>query len=113
MKLSFLVIVVFCVVFFGFAKAQQKGYYLTIEERVPDTLRAQMDSLMTKEVDQIKLRSGWPNLRKGMTPVEVRNLLGKPSKIGCSTLDASEPWYYGDAEVVFDKIKQTLRYWEK
>jgi hypothetical protein len=113
MKCSFCVPVIFCALFFSFVMAQQKGYFIMKELPVPDSLTAQMDSLMSKEVDQHKLRNGWPKLRKGLSPGEVRNLLGNPSKIGCSNLDASETWYYGDVEVVFDNIKQTLRYWEK
>ena len=100
--------VIFCLV-----QSQQKEYTVTKAQPLPDSWRTLTDTLIVNKIDEKKIHRGWSKLNKGISVSQVLNLLGKPMGIEYSSLDESITWHYRKRTVVFDNIKQTLRYWEK
>ncbi|MEI7907719.1 MAG: hypothetical protein WCI84_10240 [Bacteroidota bacterium] len=113
MIIHFRTLIILLAVTFSFAQPQQKEYYTTKVVPVPDSLRIQFDTLIVTKIDENKMNHGWIKLCKGMSVSQVITLVGKPTGIEYSSLDASVTWHYGKRTVVFDNIKETLRYWRK
>jgi hypothetical protein len=111
MKIIYRVFIILLIIVF-FAPNQsfgQKTRHIIVEKQVPDSL----SSHFTKTVDSVKLQQGWIKLKKGLSFEEVESLLGKPTGCYGQVYDNSTTWYYGERSVVFDNIKNTVRYWEK
>jgi len=113
MKINYRAFILCTGLFVGNTEAQQKVHTEINVIPVPDSLRSQYDTLIIKHVDEKMIREGWPKLKKGMLKSQVINLLNKPTMLEGSSFDESETWHYGKRIVVFDRIKETLRYWEK
>ncbi len=85
------------------------AHEVTITVTVPDSTHG----AISPTPDRRRFQANWKKLKRGMNYEEVERLLGKPSKVASSHLDASTTWYYGTRIVVFDNIKRTTRFWEK
>lgn len=75
---------------------------------LPDSLN---NTLATK-VDEPRIKRNWKKLKRGMRPRDVEALLGRPVKIASSMYDHSFTWFYGNRSVIFDVIKDCVRYWD-
>jgi hypothetical protein len=113
MTLYFRTLIILFAVIFSFVQPQQKEYYTTKVVPIPDSSKIQFDTLIVTKVDENKMNRGWLKLCKGMSVSQVITLIGKPTGIEYSSLDESVTWHYGKRTIVFDNIKETLRYWRK
>ena len=74
---------------------------------VPDSAKADISS----QIDTQRIARNWRNLRKGMSYHDVKALLGSPNGIASSVYDYSTTLHYGEYYIVFDNIKNTVRWW--
>ncbi|HUI09658.1 MAG TPA: hypothetical protein VL221_04970 [Bacteroidota bacterium] len=74
---------------------------------VPDSARADI----SPKVDTQRIARNWRKLRKGMSYREVKSLMGSPNGIACSVYDFSTTLHYGGYYIVFDNIKNSVRWW--
>ncbi len=87
---------------------QEKNVRVLREITIPDSLKHQL----SPKADEARVRKNWGALKRGMLFKEVDLLLGRPTKIASSVYDHSITWYYSKRYVIFDSVKNTVRYWE-
>ena len=105
-----LVGVALAVLVLGFSNHIFSQEQITVQKSypVPDSVRQDL----ARQVDSSRIQRNWDKLQKGMTFEQVKSLLGKPTKLSSDDRDHSTTWHYGKHVVVFDNVKQTVRFWE-